>query len=903
MKTETMTRNVHYVLSTHWDREWYQSFQNYRFQLVRLFDRILEGLETGRLAGPFQTDGQAIVLEDYLEVRPERRAQLERFVRERKLIVGPWYVLPDEFLVSAESHVRNIRMGREIARKFGSEPSNAGFVCDLFGHISQLPQIFRGFGIENAFTWRGINLDAKHHFIWTGADGTETVVYKFCHFGYCDYSFRVRNAHQVEAPFDEKAVRENLDKFLEGESSETEIDAILLFDGGDHQEWDERTYTIFKERMGKPGEFNIRHTSLDEYIPEMIAQKDRISVRLSGELREPGRTPHLASHLIPGVLSSRIWIKQANAHCQTMLCQWAEPTSALATALAGAEYPYGFLEVSWRNLLQNHPHDSICGCSIDQVHEDMKYRFSQSSQLSERLTVEATRLIAANIAGEVTDQELRVVVFNPLAVPFEQTAELLLEIPIDWATFGEFFGFEQKPAFRLYTADGTEVPYQRVGQTPNRNRQRAFQNRFPQVYKVNEVRVSVDLRIAAMGYTTLIARPGKPSEVTRHAQDTGLATTHRSMENEFLNVVIENNGTLTITDKRTGSVYNEVLTFEECADIGDGWFHGPALNDQTVVSSACQADIALLENGPRVTAFRIRTTMRVPGEFDFVLMRRSDKLVELTFDTVVRLRPGTDYLEVETTVDNTACDHRVRVLLPTGAKADTFLTDTPFDVVERKVALRADNHEYVELEVETRPQHAFTAISDGERGLAIVSSGQMESTVRDRADRPIAMTLFRGTRKTVHTDGEPNGQVLGKLNFRYFVTPVAGEPDRTRLLLLGQLVAAGLQVVQIRPTDQKSHGRGLNLAPTGGLLSMDGPAVVTSCRRVGNGLEVRFFNPLESSADVHLHGSGVAPLDKSYRSARFVNLESKPTGNPLQIAGNRLSVTLLPKQIVTVRLE
>ncbi|MCB0049978.1 MAG: hypothetical protein KDE24_10605, partial [Caldilinea sp.] len=146
--TTSASLRAHYVLSTHWDREWYQSFQNYRYQLVCLLDRVLAGLEDGRLRGPFQTDGQAIILEDYLEIRPERRSELERLAQAGKLVIGPWYVLPDEFLVSGEALIRNLRLGREIARSFGVEPSNAGFVCDLFGHNSQMPQIFAGFGIR-----------------------------------------------------------------------------------------------------------------------------------------------------------------------------------------------------------------------------------------------------------------------------------------------------------------------------------------------------------------------------------------------------------------------------------------------------------------------------------------------------------------------------------------------------------------------------------------------------------------------------------------------------------------------------------------------------------------------------------------------------------------------------------
>ena len=70
-------RRVHYVLSSHWDREWFQSFQDYRYRLVQLMDHVLDSLDSGTLKGPFTTDGQIVVLEDYLAIRPERRAAVE----------------------------------------------------------------------------------------------------------------------------------------------------------------------------------------------------------------------------------------------------------------------------------------------------------------------------------------------------------------------------------------------------------------------------------------------------------------------------------------------------------------------------------------------------------------------------------------------------------------------------------------------------------------------------------------------------------------------------------------------------------------------------------------------------------------------------------------------------------
>ncbi|MBM3190856.1 MAG: glycoside hydrolase family 38, partial [Chloroflexi bacterium] len=505
--------------------------------------------------------------------------------------------------------------------------------------------------------------------------------------------------------------------------------------------------------------------------------------------------------------------------------------------------------------------------------------------------------LAANVEGALDDEALRVVVFNPLPRPLDETVELTLQIPVDWPTFNEFFGFEPKPAFRIYGADGSEVPYQRLGQAMDRGKVRIYPNRFPEGYRTHDIHVSLPLRLPAMGYTTLTVRPGDKGLPTRHPEHPGLATSERSMANELLEVTIEANGALTVLDKRTGQTYSRLLTFEDTADIGDGWYHGMATNDQTFVSTACRADVALVSNGPMLATFRICTRMSVPEAFRFDRMTRSEAFADLIVDSLVSLRPGADRVEVETTVHNAADDHRLRVLFPSGAQADTYLADSPFDVVERGIALRADNHLYRELEVETRPQQSWTAVYGGGRGLAVVSAGQMESAVRDLPERPIALTLFRGTRRTVMTEGEPEGLLRGALRFRYWIVPLAGEPDRARLCYLGQQLGAGLRDAQLRSPDIALYRTEGELPPTAGWLRVEGPAVLTSARLVGGGLEVRLFNPLGSAIQAEM---GVGPYDR-FTSAQPVDLESNPVGESLPVEDGAVRAALAAKQILTLR--
>ncbi|MEN6478102.1 MAG: glycoside hydrolase family 38 C-terminal domain-containing protein [Anaerolineales bacterium] len=899
-----MTRRVHYVVSTHWDREWYQPLQDYRYRLTRLFDRVLAGLESGELQGPFTTDGQAIVLEDYLEVRPEREAEVRELLTKGRLHGGPWYVMPDEFLVSGEALVRNLRLGRATIRRLGGVPSNAGFVCDTFGHNSQLPQILALFGIPMAFIWRGVNENDRRLARWVGADGTEVLAYRFEERGYSSYAGAVRNAFDPHITPSPAEIEAQLSAFLTRVASQTETDPVLLFDGGDHQEWDRAAYQVLAAHLGQgdSGEFEFVHSTLDAFAAEAIAQRDRVSTVYRGELREPSRwsDDRDAQWLIPGVLSSRIPLKQANAACQALLCHWAEPLSTLATQTLGEAYPQGFLDVAWRWLLQNHPHDSICGCSLDQVHQDMLYRFSQCRQIATRLTIEAARTMAANITAPLADDELRVVLFNPLPQPIEEIVPLTVQTPVTWATFNEFFGFEPKPAFRIVDAQGAELPYQRLSQAMRQPKTRITDVKFPEGYVTNDVGVALPVSIPALGYTTLTVRQDASGAPTRYPDTPSLVTSERSLENEHLCLTVEPNGSLTLVDKGSGAVYSRLLTFEDAADIGDGWYHGPAVNDQVYSSTAARCEVAVVANGPFVGALRVRTTLSLPAEFDWATMRRSAQRRELVIDSRLTLRRGARRVEVETAIDNTLCDHRLRVLFPTGAQAQTFFTDTPFDVVERPIALRADNHLYRELEVEAKPQQSLCAVWDGQRGLALLSRGQPEVAVRDQADRPIALTLYRSTRRTVGTAGEPGGQLLQPLSFAYWLVPLAAAPNWADLCAQSVLLGAGLHDAQLVADDLPFYRRSAALPLAESALELCGPAVLTSLRQVDEAIEMRLFNPNTQPATIEI---ALGPALRAFDQVQRVNLESEPLSAPEPLVDRRLPLSLAAKEIVTLSLS
>ncbi|HQK76326.1 MAG TPA: alpha-mannosidase, partial [Candidatus Hydrogenedentes bacterium] len=146
---------AYYCPGTHWDREWYEPFQEFRMWLVELVDDLLDLLERQPAYTCFHLDGQAVVLEDYLRVRPENRDRLVAQMRAGRIVAGPWYVLPDEWLVSGESYIRNVMKGRAVCRELGVPAMRFAYTPDQFGHIAALPMLIRGLGFDAGICWRG----------------------------------------------------------------------------------------------------------------------------------------------------------------------------------------------------------------------------------------------------------------------------------------------------------------------------------------------------------------------------------------------------------------------------------------------------------------------------------------------------------------------------------------------------------------------------------------------------------------------------------------------------------------------------------------------------------------------------------------------------------------------------
>ncbi len=410
--------DIHVVSHTHWDREWYLTYEQFRMRLVTLVDRLLDLLDSDPSYKYFHLDGQTIVLEDYLEIRPEQEPRLRQAIEDGRILIGPWYVMPDEFLVTGESLVRNLLRGHRISREFGA-PMPVGYLPDLFGHVGQMPQIWRQFGLDNTILWRGFGgPDAEYW--WEAPDGSRVLMMHLPPEGYC-------NATRIV--FDPAAMMARAAEKIAFERGRTKTGQALLMNGVDHVEPHTAIPMLIDKLSAIEGQ-RARHSTLPAYVAAVRSSVEASRHDLDtvvGELR----TGTDYANLLPGVLSARVYLKQQNALVQTLLESYAEPLAVFASML-GARYPAGELRHAWKVLLQNHPHDSICGCSIDAVHDENMTRFARARQVGDAVAVAALDVIADSVPAPATGI-VRAVVVNPDAVERAQVVEAFVDLPIDSA--------------------------------------------------------------------------------------------------------------------------------------------------------------------------------------------------------------------------------------------------------------------------------------------------------------------------------------------------------------------------------------------------------------------------------------------------------------------------------------
>ncbi|NIA12788.1 MAG: hypothetical protein GWP08_01815 [Nitrospiraceae bacterium] len=921
------TREIHVISNTHWDREWLYDFRETRMQLVSFFDQLLDILDTEPEYKSYVLDSQAIPVEDYLEVRPEKRSTIERHVAGGRLLVGPWYSCPEGFCVNGESLVRNLLYGHRVARSFGGV-MKVGHTPFSYGQNSQMPQIYMGFGIDAMLFYHGVaHDDTANEFIFEGADGTRILGsqmssgarYNFYHnvyrrvlynekildreydwrrgglpFHLCSEA-RAMGHHFLLDPvvgFHSEHLEECVRALRDAELDVATTRFLAFMDGHDSSVADTAVLRIIEEAGKDLGQDRIFHSSLPALMDKIKGAVKDLEV-LKGERRVPkpmgGRI-----HLYSDVLSCRTRMKRANVLTEVALQRLAEPFATIASGL-GAEYPATLLDTAWKLLLRSHAHDSIAGTGVDDIERDMFHRLRQVTNISKGIVRRGLEQIQVRIDNsDANPEDVLLTVFNPS--PYSRTEVVTAVIDLPEGTGYETFALAE-------TGNREPLPLQIVSRKPCHSVVNHEGNATAMMTCERVVLRFLANDVPGFGYATYhLVR----DDATTYGS---LVCGANAMENEHLRVAIQSDGTLSVTHKETGVTYDGLHYFEDSGEAGNAWMHVEPGFDRVVSSLGAPVSVSLEGDGPLQATYAIRYIMSVPAGLDENggdawqrldgfdnAAKRTEETRDLVIASRVTLRKGARAVEVVTRFDNPAKNHRLRVLFPSRLDTNVCHAESAFDVVEREIVPGPESA-WRDTVSPTFPMQRFVDLSDGNAGLAIINDGIREYEVTRNADRAIALTLMRAfeiSLTTVSFRWEPHpemigSQSLGEHEFRYLIYPHAGTWDQAGVPREAEALALPLEPAQAAAHDgdlPKRHSF-LTIEPA--------PLQLSALKRLdgADAMVMRVFNPTNAAVQ------GTLAFDQRPASARLLTLEELPIENA-SCRDNTVHIDVGPKKIVTV---
>ncbi len=889
-----MRRIVHVVFTTHWDREWVQSFEQYRYRLIRLFDKLLDILEAEKTL-VFVFDGQTIVLEDYLQIRPENRPRIEKLAFAGRLVFGPWYVLSDLFLEGDEAIVRNLLTGFALASRYGGAMME-GYVPDSFGVIATLPSILNGFGIRCVNMGRGSKAHRRRRdtalFRWTAKDGSSLLAMDI---GYGNaLEFTYPDIWQDIARFtpNPTSIARAAEHFLQQAASAFPTESIYASAGVDHMEM----------RAGMGGLLELLNATRDEafisstparFFCEVEAEiaahgieLESVSGMMRGDLQSPMN--------LQGVLSTDIPLKQGNRACELTLTCLLEPLAVVGRLLTGYDHS-PVLRHAWRLLLAVQPHDSICACSDDKTMIDVHARLKSARELCAIATERMMHdILPCGVAQAETLPALAI--FNGLpgrgVDAFDVPVRLPLGLPEDaydiindlGARVGTLhvIGRRQKD---LETVCATDIDLMRLAcKAPRADRP------HDALFSLCRAEGAMDFGACAGLVSLGLAKKCRPQAGQRIA-------TASCIDNGLVSVAIAGDGRVTFTDKASGRVWQNLAWFEDEADVGNTYDFLALAGDAPRLSwKEAKASTRLVRHDSDVFALELTLVWDLPahvvncpaealptGAPATSTGARSGRMITHLFTTVFTIRDGLPRVDVRTVIENRSVGHRLRLGLAFERRAPLY-AGAHFSIQEYDWADATDRFP-------TRPFTGFIGCDDG---LALLCKGLYEFEARRRNDGgDVLVTCCRSTDRLGPAAGcdyedLEHSKALCRHEIDYAFA-VASSP--VAALRMAQAFVSPLLAHGYIPGDQGP----LSLE----LVSVANPAVVVSALKraeAGNGVIVRFWNA---------HATGERTVLRwalPHAGVKRVELSEAPSGKlpPRDLGNGTCEIELGPCEIVTL---
>lgn len=945
----------HFISNTHWDREWRYSAQRTRYMLVYMLDMLLDIFEKEPAFKSFHLDSQTVPLQDYLEIYPDKKALLQKHIRAGRLHVGPWFCLPDEYYVGGEALIRNLLLGHKIARSFG-QVSKTGYSPFSWGQISQMPQIYKGFGIDVISFYRGINAEVapQSEYIWEGPDGTRIigsrlssrprynvwyVIQRPVYWNETDVGNRLAIWKTPRAPFmfadtdncdldmqyahPEFAYHsEHIRKFAAQAIAEQDCDWTtphrFWSDGHDSSCPDIREVRMIAD-CGK-----ALTDIADVFHSTVAAWQDGLRKNvwpdwpvIRGEMRHHRTHGSTSSELIGAGSSSRIPIKQDNFRTERALTYYAEPLAVFA-GLLGAPYPVELIDHAYNWMLQNHGHDSIGACGRDIISEDFPFRSRQTREISTCVMERAMLDITGSIdLSEWSPREMALVVYNPAPFKRSETVPLVVHAPREWKC----------DTIEIADQQGHPVPFQICDKTEPAYKTVYSPNDCANTFELTRFAIRAALTdIPSLGYVTYRIKPvilPKPKSFTQPAT---MLTGPQTMENEHLAVTINPNGTLTLRDKASGRVYEGLGYFRDSGETGNPWIHEAPQSDALYTTLNENAAVTLVRDGALETSFQVVINWALPIGVSADKKSRSSQLRTFPIVNTITLRKGQRWVDIVTEVDNTVEDHYFRVSFPTSLKTDRIMVQGQFDVLERSV-LAPDYTKYCETLATDDPMNSFLDMSDGTVGLAILNEGLKAYGTADDPQRTVQVTLLRSYALAIcvtnigftdYSATDKGSQCLGRQSFHYALMPHGGDWATGGVWRASEQFNLALHAALIGPTRYGSEPQEKSFLE----FKTEGLHVSAVKRSESNeGWVIRLFNPFAVPVEnaIRFNGGLAEPATKQspverqqagftlpkgegrpWKKVRIITLEELPERDLTLDRGGWVAFTIAPKKILTL---
>lgn len=882
------------VSHTHWDREWYHGVGRFRQRLVALVDELLDAPADARV--PFLLDGQAVVLEDYLALRPEREPTLRDALRGGAIEAGPWYVLADELIPGGESLVRNLLVGRALLTRLGAAAPPVLHSPDAFGHPAALPAIGAGFGLSLSILWRGYGgarWPSGDTVRWAAPDGTTIVLHHLPRGGYEVGS---------NMPTDEAAARARWSAMRAELAPRARLDLALVPNGADHHalQRDAGAALDALARAAAPGDV-ARRASLGEAAREILRRAADVALpAVRGELRDS----YGYTWTLQGTLATRAAQKRRAAAVERLLLRDAEPWLALAP-LRAAGAARASLAGAWRTLLRCHPHDTLCGCSTDGVARAMDARLASAAEQARGVRDDALASLLGHDAVEARERRAEwrpvLVVRNRAARTRRGVAEVeLLTFTADEAVGPGSGAMPSSPPDAWpdrWSVDGGRVPLQPLAERLDRDRTES-----PRHYPDNDlVRRTIavawlDDAVPALGLLALplgerdaaSAAPALPPDVAPAVADGD------RLANGLCEVAVDDAGRVAL-HAADGRALPDLLGFESVGDAGDTYTHSPI---PPRLDAPAYLGAHVVHRGP------LRATIELRWRFDLPARAsrrgRARRTVAVPLRVRLSLDAGSPLLGIAVSGRNLARDHRLRLVIRTDVRGGVVHADAAFGPVRRDPIDVPPEDRAAESPPPTAPLHRHVSLADAHAGATVISDGLAEYEAT--AEGAVAITLVRAVGALSRNDlPERPGHAGWPVD-----TPRAQSLHRFRARV-ALLVHGPRDDAVIAAVERAADDALLPLAATTLRSALHLPAPVRGVELRGHGLALSAVKPSEDGdalvlrcvnlLDRAVRGAWV--LGRAPTTARRARLDETPL-DALALDGATIRFEAAAREVVTV---